>query len=245
VPVQNSAPVHLLWTSGWDSTFRLLQLLHDTSAVIQPWYVLDESRGSTGTELRAMRTIRDAIREHEPAWAERILPTQFRALSEIPRDPEKAAMYHRLKRRMRLGTQYNWLSCLATHEGLDGLELGVWGPVGGIETNLERIETPQGTTVRLAKELDDPNVELFRPFGFPLQGWTKVGMQRRAVEAGFAHILEMTWFCFRPRRGRPCGRCRPCQVALKEGMGRRMPRLSRVLGRLRLMRRSVAAIFRS
>jgi len=39
--------VNLLWTGGWDSTFRLLQLILDTRATIQPVYVIDTARRSS------------------------------------------------------------------------------------------------------------------------------------------------------------------------------------------------------
>src|SRR5690606_13578695 len=35
-------PVNLLWTGGWDSTFRLLSLVVQQHRCVQPYYVLDD-----------------------------------------------------------------------------------------------------------------------------------------------------------------------------------------------------------
>ncbi len=37
---------HLFWTGGWDSTFRLLQLLLDEHKAVQTYYLLDSFRAS-------------------------------------------------------------------------------------------------------------------------------------------------------------------------------------------------------
>lgn len=69
--------VLLLWTGGWDSTFRLLQLLHDTDADVQPLYLVDEGRGSTPREIETMRTIRAKIERRWPQVANRLRPTDY------------------------------------------------------------------------------------------------------------------------------------------------------------------------
>lgn len=35
---------HLLWTGGWDSTFRVLQLLLCSRDAVQPHYIIDPER---------------------------------------------------------------------------------------------------------------------------------------------------------------------------------------------------------
>jgi len=44
-----------------------------------------------------------------------------------------------------------------------------------------------------------------------------------AVERGFDEAMSLTWFCHSPRRGRPCGLCPPCSVALAHDLGHRIP----------------------
>ena len=229
------ADVHLLWTSGWDSTFRLLQLLYESDAVVQPWYVRDPGRHSTAIELRTMQQIRDRLAQVRPELAERLLPLIVRERSEIPEDPAITAMHTTLRTRGRIGGQYDWLSRMARHEGLDRLELGIHDPRSvfgeGLSAQSVWEERAYGRILVLAPDPSRPELELFRPFAFPLMGWRKLDMQRAAEKGGFADLLELTWFCHEPRWGRACGLCRPCQQALEEDLARRMPLLSRVIGR--------------
>ena len=52
--------VYVLWTGGWDSTFRILQLQKKKSEekiIIQPIYVSDDSRKSEIKEIEAIKKI--------------------------------------------------------------------------------------------------------------------------------------------------------------------------------------------
>lgn len=52
----NYKKVNLLWTGGWDSTFRLLQLIEE-NVQIQLFYFIDEKRKSTNIEIERMKKI--------------------------------------------------------------------------------------------------------------------------------------------------------------------------------------------
>jgi hypothetical protein len=58
---------------------------------------------------------------------------------------------------------------------------------------------------------------LFRYFSFPLFSTDKVEIGERAEAEGWGDIMDMTWFCHRPSRGRPCGICAPCLYTIEEG----------------------------
>lgn len=49
--------VNILWTGGWDSTFRVVELSRMEGITIQPVYVIDPNRKSVPYELRAMDNI--------------------------------------------------------------------------------------------------------------------------------------------------------------------------------------------
>ncbi len=65
--------VDLLWTSGWDSTFRLLCLAFHSEANVQPYYVLvtpdDPPRN---IEIETQDLILEAIVKRDPSAAKRI-----------------------------------------------------------------------------------------------------------------------------------------------------------------------------
>lgn len=44
----------ILWTGGWDSTYQLARSLIMNKSRMQPYYVIDEDRPSTGIELKTM-----------------------------------------------------------------------------------------------------------------------------------------------------------------------------------------------
>ena len=243
---RDRAPVNLLWTGGWDSSYRLLSLMHRTAAVVQPWYVIDEMRNSINREVDAMRKIRAALVARDASFGARILPTRFEARENHDGDtPEIIEKFERVTRRIRLGVQYRYLARLAQNTGAV-FELSVHDRHHGVgellTPHLVRVDTAHGPTLGLPAD-SDPVVELFRPFEFPLLGLSKNEMGEEAARDGFEDILELTWFCHTPRNGQACGRCRPCQQVIQGKLHRRMPMSSRVLGQLRYWRRGIKSAF--
>ena len=227
--------VDVHWTSGWDSTYRVLDLVHSTTAIVQPWYVIDPIRPSAPLEMRAMDEIRARLAGRHPELAARIRPTVLYERAAIPDMPEVTAMWRVIRSWGRFGKQYDWLSCMARHEGLTRLEMGLhdqhlfFNVV--IVRNSEWKDTPYGPILELKEQVDEPAIELFRPFAWPLMGMTKIYMGEAAKRKGFADLMEMTWFCAEPtRRGRACGMCNPCQQVIGERLSRRMPLFSRIKG---------------
>ena len=238
-------PVHLLWTGGWDSSYRLLHLMHRTQAVVQPWYVIDEMRASIHREVDAMRRIRAGLAARDASFAARMLPTRFEARENHDGDtPEIIEKFERVTKHIRLGVQYRYIARLAQNTGAR-LELSVHDKHHGLgqllAPHLVRVDTPYGPVLRLPAD-SDPTVELFRPFDFPILGLSKQEMGEAAARDGFGDLLELTWFCHTPRNGQPCGRCRPCQQVIQGDMHRRMPVTSRVLGQLRYWRRGIKSM---
>ena len=238
-------PVNLLWTGGWDSSFRLISLMHHSDAVVQPWYIIDEARNSIGREVHAMRRIREALTERNPSFGPRMLSTRFFAREQIPQDEEVSRQYRRLSDIMRTGTQYAYLGRFAKNLGLT-LELSMHDRNHGlgqaVYPHTEAIETPYGRVLRL--KADAPaHLDLFKPYVFPLLGLSKLDMGREAQKHGYEELLELTWFCHTPRNGKPCGRCRPCQQVIQGSMHHRMPVTSQVLGQLRFWRRGIKSLF--
>jgi len=125
--VNNSdeAEVMLLWTGGWDSTFRLLYLVFVEKRIVQPFYILDTERSSTLHELRAMHVIREEIARRSSRLADLIKPTIIVSVHDIKPDPEITAKFNRLREKHHIGSQYEWLARFARHWKISNLELGV------------------------------------------------------------------------------------------------------------------------
>jgi hypothetical protein len=203
--------VQLLWTGGWDSSFRLMQLLLVEGSPVQPIYVIDTGRPSTLFELRAMETMRAGLlaRLPDPTL---MAPTRFVLASDHPPAPADAAIGDRLLRETTMGTQYAWLSGPAAALGWSGVELCIERYDSGLSDWQRRIFDEPG---RLN---GSPESELFRFWSFPVLHLTKEEMRELARTHGFLDLLLERWSCFRPLDGRPCGRCRPCRLTEEEGV---------------------------
>ena len=71
--------VKLLWTGGWDSTFRLIQLAVK-GAKVQPYYIILEDRRSTLKEIGQMSRIKKDL---ELKYKDRFLGGQYPVLSAL------------------------------------------------------------------------------------------------------------------------------------------------------------------
>lgn len=216
-PAEGSAdlePVELLWTGGWDSTFRLLQLTLVEQRTVQPIYVIDPERRSLGHELRAMVAIREAAIPRLPGGV-RIEPARMYVRTDFPDPPHLGERFSAIARRAHIGRQYLWLAsvadalgwadvemCIPKHELPSGLQDTVFT---GIRTGSPRLK-------------DTWEAELFRYWTFPVLTTTKAAMGDVAAERGFRDVLELRWFCLLPAgRHLACGRCRPCRIARRDG----------------------------
>ena len=226
--------VPLLWTGGWDSTFRLLQLLLIHRLPVAPLYLQDPTRASTQIELRTMARIGDRLRDAYPHTRELLRPLRTAAVADIADDAEIDAALREIRKRVFIGSQYAWLPAYCKHNAIDDIELGVH-----IDDKVQALVRPFAVafdhpggyrSIRVdPMHADTPEYRLFRYFSFPLFGIDKVGIGRQAEAEGWNELMDMTWFCHTPAHGRPCGICPPCVYTIEEGLARRVPASRRVL----------------
>lgn len=69
--------IKILWIGGWDSTFRISQLYLKTDEIIQLYYILDEDRDSTGTEIKTMDKIKRMLYVKKSEDTSRIKDTVY------------------------------------------------------------------------------------------------------------------------------------------------------------------------
>lgn len=240
-------PARLLWTGGWDSTYRLLSLVLVHQRPVEPHYIITGSRPSFPAELRTMGRIKTILFERVPEARERLRPTRITDVVDLQPDEEIARQIRALKAVRYLGSQYEYLARYAKQTSTSGLELSVeFSHHGGAYSFIKpvavwRSDGEQSGYYAIPDGLADDNVALFSWFRFPLLDLSKLQMLERARRHGFADILDHTWFCHRPLPGdKPCGRCRPCGYVVTEGLASRLPWSSRMRHYLRNVRRSGA-----
>ncbi len=219
-----SAPVHVLWTGGWDSSWRVLDLAVNQRRMVQPHYVRRDARKSNAHELAAMAAIRASVlRRHGAAAAGRIAPTIVGEYDA--RDiPQQLRDWHQtLRAQYDLSQQYIFLNGYARAAGLDALELGVVRSDTLSDFLMPYLlRDAEGWALVPAPAL--PAMELFRPFRYALLDVTKPEITRLALRSGCLGELRLTHFCANPAPdGRPCGKCYPCKQTVAQGLGWRMP----------------------
>lgn len=217
---EKTQTIPILWTGGWDSTYRVLDLLYNSDTAIQPYYLIYLGRASTLHELRAINIIMDELsrfgdRLRHPVIA---LADRFKYATE----PYASALKQVLETH-HLGSQYLCIAQFRDRSGINGLELcaetggGAWHYVNPYlkhdADNVSEIRDDAPEAMRI----------LLGGFRYPIFHLTKRDMENRAREGGFLDILEHTWFCHNPKDGQPCGECNPCHCTIEQGLGRRIP----------------------
>lgn len=221
----NDDCIKILWTGGWDSTFRVLYATLVDGKRVEPHYIVDTTRQSTLRELEAISEIRDSLRKLDKQAYERLSNLRITIKSEIPDDMAITNSWERLKLRAPLGSQYDWLARYVKALNFVDLELSVHVDDKAhyfLTGNVESI--PYGG-YRLSRSITGDET-IFARFRFPILAYTKIEMSHMANRYGFNAILEKSWFCHTPINRIPCGMCSPCIYTIKEGMGYRLSRKS-------------------
>ncbi|MCA0932388.1 hypothetical protein LCM02_07985 [Lutimonas saemankumensis] len=212
--------INILWTGGWDSTYRVLSLI-DKKVTIQPYYLKD-NRKSEGLELKAIETITEQIRNH-PRTKCNLLKLVTIYVSDIAKDKEITNSYVNILKSDFYGSQYEWLARFA--KTVENLELTIHQ-----EDKAFSIIKKYGEIKKTHDELyfrfyvldkEKSSEDLIKVFGnyrFPILDSSKLKMKLWAESMGLLDIMNMTWFCHHPKNNAPCGVCNPCIYTIEEGL---------------------------
>ncbi len=220
--------VNILWTGGFDSTFRMLQL-SKMEVDVQPYYLCDK-RKSEKNELKAISAITRDIIDH-PETKCFIHPLAKINVSEIEPDLSITEAYKKLYANTLLGSQYDWLARFAN--SVPGLELSLEKSITSkayicLWNYGKLLKIKNKETTYYVVDRENSSADLIKVFGnfrlpYPLYDITKLEMTEDYKELGFEHTMSTTWFCHTPIRNKPCGVCNPCKAVIGEGLTFRMP----------------------
>ncbi|MBN1386932.1 MAG: hypothetical protein JW965_00710 [Bacteroidales bacterium] len=209
--------VNVFWTGGFDSTFRLIQLLTTTPSQVQPHYIV-RHEDSTGIEIATMIRIRRAIVRRYPDVRSRFLPTIYINEDLIPRHEDIDEKINDLQKLGKVAEQYQIMSNYCREFIPDKIEVALTS-ISGEKAFFNHFK----------------NSEAFRNFEYPIVGLTKKDMLKIAKMNKWEELLYMTSFCRRPRiKIKPCGTCGPCTDAVASGMGFRLPLIARIKANLQI-----------
>ena len=237
--METLVPVNLFWTGGWDSTFRMLQLVVEQGRCVQPYYIIDPQRLSLRHEIKAMSDIEQEIYRQYPNTRGLILPTITAEVADIAYDEELEQAYQAYMKIKKSDTQFYWMSRFCKQHDIHDMELCTEtkaNPRPGQVGSYFLEPVGNGPEHRIADRYRDGiEFELSGRYRYPIYGMTKMDMKVYADKAGWTDIMAMTWFCHYPVKGRyPCGTCLPCELVLREGLGWRIPWHRRVYAKLGL-----------
>ena len=215
--------IEILWTGGFDSTFRVVQL-SKLPVKIQPYYIRD-NRISENMELDAIEKISKSLRQKPETKCE-LLPLIKIQMNERIISEEITNAYLRIKKQRHLGSQYDYMGRFASAH--PGIELGVlmgdhWKEMinkfGKVILKSDK-DIGDYYVVDTDHSPEDLNI-LFQHYHFPLAAMTKLDLKQKYIEWGYEDIMKLTWFCHTPIKGEPCGKCIPCNLAIEAGLKER------------------------
>ena len=217
-----SGVVKILWTGGWDSTYRLVELSRKLCTV-QPFYVYGDGRYSEQYERQAMHKILHELYNKEETRAT-ILPIKFVDKKSIPPNQEITKAYDLIFKETRLGSQHEWLARLAYTE--PGLEIGTeHAPLEAhrVLTTIDKfgniIKEKNGDGFVLDPDNSSKAVMLvLGKFRFPIIDKSGSDMVANIRLWGYEDIMKNVWFCHSLIFGKPCGFCHPCELKIEMGM---------------------------
>ena len=211
---------HPLWTGGWDSTYRIVELSR-MPVTVEPIYITGTGRKSAKLELEAMDKILEALRKRPETKAE-LLPVKVELYKDIPENQEITDAYNKIHEKTHLGVQHEWLARYAyVHPGL---EIGTEAGVPATSHIIDSIETfgvliPKDDTFIIDPEKSSKEGMLvLGNFEFPIIDKYESDMLANIKAWGYEDVMSLIWFCHRPIDGKPCGLCHPCAVKMESDM---------------------------
>ena len=233
--VHNEKDVHyLFWTGGYDSTFRLCQLLLVEDKPVRPIYLMcgnvDDSddwltmvsRKNVSTEITTMKDIRTELLQNNTHLANKLLPTFY--VVSIKKNLETTAKFKRLHKYLKYFSrdinQYERMARFSK-EFKFPIEVGLENCGTGLDEATKGKRVGQWSSCQLMNNLPlkYQDLEIFRDFRFPICHLTKEEMKTISLNNNFYYLLVMTFSCWYPDKdGNACGKCQMCKKRIIIGI---------------------------
>ena len=221
---ESKPKIKILWTGGWDSTFRIVSLA-DKNVIIEPIYLLN-NRKCEPHELHAINTIANELKKSKST---KFTLNKLKTIksSDVKSDKNITDGYKNLADEMHLGGQYEWLARFANLQAYKGIELSIHKDDKAYKVikafgKVKKVSKQYGSYYELdINKSHNDLVKVFGNFKYPLFNLNKKRMKRLTDYWGYSSIMTKTWFCHDPFNDEPCGICMPCIYSMEEGMSYR------------------------
>ncbi|NMT63798.1 hypothetical protein [Marinobacter orientalis] len=212
--------VDILWTGGWDSTFRVIGLL-ESGYTVNPHYLVDPGRPSGEVEIKTISEIKDILNSE---YGNRILDLKTVHVESIPISNEISDAFDQIRKQHFIGSQYKWLAAYALKNDFEFLELSIHKQDHACEVISEFVLEDSCGRFVLGKNAPLAVRKIFEKFSYPIIDKSKSDMKNELPSEISKRVMALTWFCHTPAFGRyPCGHCNPCIYTAKEGLIERLP----------------------
>ena len=228
-PVKDTDIKYVFWTGGYDSTFRICQLLL-SGRKVTPIYIFDidgedlfgnkVSRRNTKFEIRSMESIRKKMNDKYPFTVNTFYDTLYIKYVDIDENIKKASknIYF---------SKYGMLSPLLNQvNGYYSRPLNQYEKLAQFTKNFDYlvdicIEKTDNGFCKLTQnitigKLDNRRIipkgdyRIYRKFRLPIMHLSKTDMKDIAQKDGYVDILKLSWSCWYPIKNKPCGKCDMC-----------------------------------
>lgn len=223
--------INLLFTGGWDSTFRLCQLSF-LPVKVQPVYVCirgHEDRTNWEKEIQAQDKIISMLRQKKETKATLLDPVRLSADS-LPKDAAFEAAFDNWYESGRIPGQLRYLGKLQNlypeleyccegptlkrrQQGYKKGKLHVFLEEHGFRFKIQK----DGSANMDTSKADDELKLLWGGFTFPILGITETDMVIYIKAWGYEDIFRETWTCDYAG-DEPCGVCHNCNTKWASGL---------------------------
>jgi hypothetical protein len=219
IPIKSKKIHYIFVTGGFDSTFRLCQLVLIKDRDVQPIYInipeMDGDEIIRHNRLFELNTLRSIINQlnyiimNDKSYSHKIFPliiiNKHKINKEVQLNSYKLYETRQLNKPI---SQYTYMCSIAIDMNKN-IETGVLVEKGGpIYKSIGRILISD----RIKLSAANKNQLMFRNLLFPLAGMNKSQLKKIAIKNGFLHILKQTISCWFPdSSGQSCGICQMCR----------------------------------
>lgn len=220
---------HVLWTSGFDSTYVVMKYLLEGETVQPIYFSQVDKRNSQKIEEKAIGELTSLIRSSFPELANSLLDTQFVVIECTAEIDKKLSDLggHGKSFRYPIGTQTAMMAHFCQYFP-EPIYLGVEHAESSIREG-EMSRTHKFFFKYLSFDangcgyIDETKLltekekllTIYKNLRFPVIKMTKQDMYDDSKDKNFKHILDETWSCWYPHRpsnlGKGCGRCFACK----------------------------------
>lgn len=222
--------INVLWTGGWDSTYRMVELSR-MDAEVQPIYIKDHTRPSLEIEMETVDRLYKELKNDSRTKAI-IHEVKYIEDYDIEDNEEIRFAYENIRKSVRIGSQYDYIARLALT--YPGIEVGIEKPNGefngcsaAIEKYGELVQHNGVYVIDKTNSSSDCNT-LFGNMAFPIINTTELEMVKNIQTWGYTELMKGIHFCYTPRNNQPCGICRPCQQKMECGMEMLLPKRAHI-----------------